>query len=88
MWNHALPQGVFERPVEQVLKGRLSSDGPGLWILPGADGSVRFLDSAGKLVDQFNQGASLAGLALMPIEGKPALIVATKESLEAYRMAK
>ena len=88
LWNHALPKGIFERPVEQALIGRLISDGPGLWILPGADGSICFLDSAGKLVDQFNQGASLAGLAIMPIDGKPALIVATKESLEAYRMAK
>ena len=88
LWDHVLPQGMFERPVEQVLTGRLFSDGPGLWILLGADGSVRFLDSTGKLVDQFNQGASLAGLAIMPIDGKPALIVATKESLEAYRMAK
>ena len=88
MWDHMLPQGMFERPVEQVLTGRLFSDGPGLWILLGTDGSVRFLDSTGKLLDQFNQGASLAGLAIMPIDGEPTLIVATKESLEAYRMAR
>jgi thiol-disulfide isomerase/thioredoxin/outer membrane lipoprotein-sorting protein len=84
LWSHTLPKGMFERQVEPILVGRLSSNGPAVWIVPAPDGSLRFIDLAGKILDEFNYGASLAGMASVNIDGKPALIVATKDSLEAW----
>jgi len=86
LWSYPLPKGVFERAPEQVVAGRLFLDGPGQWILPGADGSIHVLGPDGKLIDRFNYGASLSGLATTVIDNRPVLVVATKDSVEAWKV--
>ena len=53
---------------------------------PGADGSIHILSGDGKPLDRFNYGAALHGLATTDIDGKPALIVASAEGVEALRV--
>ncbi len=83
LWNYTLPQGFQSQPIEPIIAGKLTAGAAGQWLLPGPDGSIHILDADGRLVDQFNYGAALCGLATVEIDGKPALIVATPGSIEA-----
>lgn len=84
LWTHRLPDGVNRQPVEPIVPGRLSADGPGVWLLPGADGSIHIVSAAGELLDRFNYGAALQGLATTRIDGQPALVVCTDEGVAAW----
>ena len=86
LWSYALPQGVLSQPIEPIIAGKLTSGPAGQWLLPGADGSIHILDADGKLLDSFNCGAALCGLATVEIDGKPALVVATPGGVEAWRV--
>lgn len=84
LWSYELPEGVHTQPIEPIVAGRLSADGPGVWILAAPDGSLHFLGTDGKLIDQFNYGQQLAGVATAEIEGKPTLLVSTPQQMEAW----
>ncbi len=86
LWNYALPVGLQPQPVEQIISGKITSQGPGQWILPGPDGSINFITAEGKLLDAFNYGAMLQGLATVTIDGQPVLIVASPNGLEAWKV--
>ena len=60
----------------------------GQWLLAGCDGSIHVLGADGKLIDKFNYGAEICGLAAVEIDGKPALVVATPGGVEAWRVEK
>ena len=81
LWSYPLPQGFLPQPVEPIIAGKLTSGAAGQWLLP-ADGSIHILDADGTLLDRFNYGAALCGLATAEIDGKPALIVATAGTVE------
>lgn len=83
LWSYTLPAGIYQQPIERIIPGRITAQPPGQWILPGADGSIHILTADGSLIDQFNYGASLHGLATVEIDGRPALIVATQNGIEA-----
>jgi thiol-disulfide isomerase/thioredoxin len=86
LWSYNLPVGVQPQPIEFIIAGKISSKGPGQWILPGPDGSINILSADGKPVDSFNYGAMLQGLATVEIDGQPALIVASPNGLEAWKI--
>jgi thiol-disulfide isomerase/thioredoxin len=86
LWNYTLPSGVQPQPIERVVAGKATSDGPGQWLLPGPDGSIHILALDGKLIDRFNYGVALAGLAAVEIDGKPALVVSSANGVEAWRV--
>ena len=88
LWNYPLPPGVQPRPIEPITSGRITQDGPGQWILPGPDGSIHIVSADGEPIDQFNYGATLQGLATVEIDGQPALVVASENGLEAWRVEK
>ncbi len=84
LWTYnKLPEGV-PPPIEPIIAGRVTREDPGQWLLPGPDGSIHILSVEGKLVDKFNYGAALQGLATVDIDGRPALVVATAKGLEAW----
>lgn len=85
-WKFDLPVGVQQQPIEPIIAGKISREGPGQWIIPGPDGSINIIDADGKLLDSFNYGAVLQGIATVEIDGKPALVVATPNGLEAWKV--
>jgi outer membrane lipoprotein-sorting protein len=85
-WKYALPEGMPQRPIVPVVAGRATGDASRQWLLPGVDGSVHVLTADGKLLDQFNYGAVLGGMAAVTIDGKPALVIASPNGLEALRV--
>lgn len=85
-FSYELPVGVHRRQIEPIVAGRLLPGAAGQWLLPGADGSIHVVAGDGKLLDRFNYGAELAGLATTELDGKRLLIVATPDALEAWRV--
>ena len=77
--------GIYPQPIEPIIAGRLTRSGPGQWLLPGPDGSIHILSADGRLLDKFNYGEVLQGLATVEINGQPALVVASDKGLEALR---
>lgn len=86
LWSYALPEGVHRQPIEPVVAGQLQPGGPRQWLLPGADGSIHILAADGKLLDRFNYGAELTGLATAELDGRPVLMVASSNGLEAWKV--
>ena len=86
LWNYPLPVGLQPQPIEQIISGKITRQGPGQWILPGPDGSINVVTADGKPLDAFNYGAMLQGLATVSIDGQPVLIVASPNGLEAWKV--
>ena len=70
LWRYSLPTGLQPQPIEPIIAGRLARDGPSVWLLPGPDGSIHILAADGRLIDRFNYGAVLQGLATVEIGGR------------------
>jgi hypothetical protein len=85
LWSYPLPRGVHENPIEMVTSGKLVG-GRGQWILAGADGSVHILEADGRPLDRFHYGTALTGIAVAEIAGKPVLLIATKQGIDAWRV--
>jgi thiol-disulfide isomerase/thioredoxin len=86
LWDYTLPVGVQQQPIEPIIAGKITRQGPGQWLLPGPDGSINIISAKGKPVDSFNYGATLQGLATVEIDGQPALIVSSPNGLEAWKI--
>jgi hypothetical protein len=85
-WRYPLPAGMQKHvALEMVVAGDLLSGEFGQWVIAGADGSIHLLDIEGNLIDRFNYGAALSGMAIADLDGRPALLVATDESVEAWQ---
>jgi outer membrane lipoprotein-sorting protein/peroxiredoxin len=85
-WTYPLPQGVQQHAsLEMVVSGNLLGDEVGQWIIAGADGSLHILDIDGNLIDRFNYGAAPSGMAVAKVKGRPALVIATDDSVDAWR---
>jgi len=85
LWSYELPEGVHQQPIEQIGHGPVLGAGS-QWLLPGANGSIHILGADGKLVDKFNYGKTLTGLAALMIEDHPVLLVASSEGLTAWQV--
>ncbi len=87
LWDYPLPQGVHQRPIELIVAGQIKPDGPGQWLLPGADGSIHVIAVDGTPIDKFQYGAALDGLATAKIDGEPVLLVSSVQGVEAFRVS-
>ncbi len=86
LWQYDLPPGVPSNgALEYVAAGNLVGD-DGQWVMAGPDGSIHILSADGRLVDRFNSGLSLAGLAVAQLNGRSTLILASTEGVEAKRL--
>ena len=62
LWNYRLPEGLPAGPIELIVPGKLTRDGPGVWLLPAPDGSIHIISADGRPLDKFNYGDSPARL--------------------------
>ncbi|RMF98851.1 MAG: hypothetical protein D6741_09095, partial [Planctomycetota bacterium] len=67
-------------PIEQICWGPFFGDDLQCWVLTLADGTIRFVDRQGKLLDQFAVGGQVAGIAVSAYQGRPALLVSVREA--------
>jgi len=85
LWKYALPSGT-QQAVEPIVVGRLLPGTSRQWLLPGCDGSIHILAADGTLIDHFNYGLQLSGLATVEIDGKPLLLISSANGVEALRL--
>ena len=85
LWKYALPSGT-QQAVEPIVVGRLLPGTARQWLLPGSDGSIHILAADGTLIDHFNYGSQISGLATVEIDGKPVLLISSASGVEALRM--
>lgn len=85
LWEYELPAGVpTNGALEYVTSGNLVDDA-GQWVIAGPDGSIHILSANGELLDRFNGGLSLAGLAVALLREQPALVLSSPDGVEARR---
>ncbi len=85
IWKYNLPFGAM-RTVEPIIAGRVLPGAAAQWLLPGCDGSVHVLAADGTLIDRFNYGQQINGLAVTEIDGKPVLLISSASGVEALRV--
>lgn len=86
LWRHPLPAGAHTQPIEIVSAGRLGVEPQGVWLLAGADGSVHLLAADGRLIDRFNTGQTLTGLAAAALGSDSVLLVSSTAGLTAWKV--
>jgi outer membrane lipoprotein-sorting protein/peroxiredoxin len=85
VWKYPLPSGT-EQPVESIVVGRVLPGTSRQWVLPGADGSIHVLAADGTLIDRFNYGEQVTGVATLEIGGKPMLLISSANGVEALEV--
>jgi len=83
IWSRRMPVGRNPAPVESAVSGRLPGMKQDCWVLPGANGSIQFVAADGTLIDEFNYGTHLAGVALVPSGDKTLLLVSGTKGEES-----
>ncbi len=84
IWKYALPSGT-QQAVESIVVGRILPGPASQWLLPGSDGSIHALAADGTLIDRFNYGEQVTGLATVEIDGKPVLLIGSANGVEALQ---
>lgn len=85
-WSYELPAGEYAGPIPPILTiGQSAYDT--YRVVAGPDGSLHFVDLDGKLVDRFDYGKPIAGLAAVPSDQGTILLVSAGNRLTAWRIA-
>ncbi len=85
-WNVPLPSGDLPTPLQQLGFGDVDGDGVADWIVPAADGSIRFVDLSGKEIDSFATGRTLSGVAVVSWNNRRLIVVADPETVTAWEI--
>jgi hypothetical protein len=85
IWKYDMPVGALQT-VEPIIVGRVLPGTASQWLLPGCDGSIHILAADGTLIDRFNYGAQINGLATTEMDGKPVLLISSANAVEALRV--
>lgn len=84
-WHYDLPPGLpANGALEYVTSGNLLDPSAAQWVVAGADGSIHLLAADGKLIDRFNFGSAISGIAVARFDAQPALVVAGANGIEAF----
>jgi outer membrane lipoprotein-sorting protein len=85
LWNRPLPNGEYQKSIEQIITGDIYGDAIQEWILPTPNGMVFIFDRNGNTLDSFSFGKFLTGLAVADSDkNKRILITADNEFVTAF----
>ena len=83
-WEHPLPPGEYVEQVPRIQS--ISLGGDNLWLIAAANGSLLCLSETGELIDQFDVGEILTGVAFGTSGEETLLFVATAKNLTAWQV--
>ncbi|MBR6436037.1 MAG: TlpA family protein disulfide reductase, partial [Thermoguttaceae bacterium] len=86
LWTYELPQGIPKRPIDYLTSADVIPNGPSIWIALGSDGSIHFIEADGLLIDSFNHGQFVYGLAVANWNGQRVLILSDDQGVKAYQI--
>ena len=87
LFTYPLPPGTQHPALEQITWGQLAGNQPH-WVVAGSDGSVHFVATDGQGLDRFNYGEIVNGIGATTLDGKPVLLISSKNGLEAWQVEK
>ncbi|HWA99397.1 MAG TPA: TlpA disulfide reductase family protein, partial [Pirellulales bacterium] len=83
LWSLPMARGLQPVPsLEPVVAGIFAPNHQRQWIVAGSDGSISVVAADGKVIDRWNHGAAISGLAAAPERG---LIIATAGGVELWQ---
>jgi hypothetical protein len=86
VWSYELPAGVFRSQLQFVTSGKLA-DGPNFhWVMVGPDASIHIVSDDGDFRDSFGYGEEITGVAFADLAEGPALVIATRQEVSAWRI--
>ena len=87
-WQLPLPEGPRrDGPLEPVCWADLLGTTRRQWLIAAADGSVTVAWADGRVVDRYQHGRPLTGIGGYRDGDTGHVVIATKDALEAYRLA-
>ncbi|MEK6249202.1 MAG: hypothetical protein N2C12_13555, partial [Planctomycetales bacterium] len=87
LWQHDLPRGEQASPIEPIVAANWFEGEPGRWLFATPDGTIHIISADGKSLDRFATGRQLSGIATGHLNGKPALLISSKEGVTAFKVA-
>ena len=86
-WELDLPDGVHrDGPIEPVAWADLLGTPRRQWLIAAPDGSVTVAWADGRVVDRYRHGAPLVGIGGYRDGNEGFIVIATRDSLEGYRL--
>ena len=86
-WELNLPDGVHrDGPIEPVAWADLLGTPRRQWLIAAPDGSVTVAWADGRVVDRYRHGAPLVGIGGYRDGNEGFIVIATRDSLESYRV--
>ncbi len=85
-WSYELPEGLHEQPIEMITSGRLLHGSVAQWLVAAADGSIHVINADGTLVDRWNHGSALTGLAVGHVDGAPVVLISSVSCIDAWEV--
>lgn len=86
LWAYGLPDGPPGAVINRVTTGRVLPGQGRQWVFLGADSSIHLVSEQGKLLDRFNYGAFVAGIATATINNRSVLIISSFRGVEAITL--
>jgi thiol-disulfide isomerase/thioredoxin len=83
LWQHLLPPGEHETPIEVLTAAKLFADQPGHWFAATPDGSIHIVSADGAKYDKFSTGEKLTGLAGLRADDQGVLLIASDKGVTA-----
>ncbi len=88
-WEYPLPLGEYAEQLPRIqniaLPAYEGADSKNAWLIVAADGSLHWLSETGKLIDRFDYGEILTGVAMRTFGDQTLLLVATAKNLTAWQ---
>ncbi len=84
-WEYPLPAGEYGEQLPRIQTGQLGSHP--VWFVAAANGSLHCLSTTGKLVDRFDVGEIMTGVATRSLGEETLLLVSTAENLTAWQVS-
>ena len=84
-WEYPLPPGEYVWQLPRVQSIQMAN-AERAWLIVAANGSLHWLSERGELIDRFDYGELLTGVATLALENQSLLFVATAKSLTAWQV--
>ena len=84
IWSTPIGSQRFDKQVESIAFGQTERSKSGFWAIAGVDGSIKLIRDDGKLVDNWNTGQPINGIALVPKGKRHMMVLSTEGNVQAW----
>ena len=85
-WLTSLGNQSFDTQIEPVTYAKTASASSGIWAIATQDGRIQLVGDDGLLIDQWNYGKPIYGLAMIPQGDRYLLAISTENCVEGWQL--